>query len=57
MADVIPFRTKSEPPSSSKCSTSSRCSQKLTCPACDYVACSTMELHTHIAKTHPPVER
>ena len=51
MADLIPFRTKSE---SSKDSSSARCSEKLPCPACNYVACSSADLHAHVTQVHLP---
>ena len=52
MAELIPFPSKSELPS--KCSSSGRCSEKLPCPACSYVACSSGELHAHVAQMHAP---
>lgn len=54
MADVLPFRRKSAPPS--KCSFSG-CSSKLTCPACAFKACSSDELHAHVAEMHPALAK
>lgn len=51
MAELLPFRPRSTPPS--KCS-SIRCGEKLICPSCGFVACSSSELHTHVAEMHPP---
>lgn len=51
MAELIPFPPKSAAPS--KCSTFSRCSDKLICPSCQYVACSSSELHAHVERMHP----
>ncbi len=51
MAELIPFPPKSIAPS--KCSTFSRCSDKLICPSCQYVACSSGDLHAHVERMHP----
>lgn len=51
MAVPIPFRSKSE--SSSQCRFV-HVIEGLTCPACEYEACSTADLHTHVQHKHAP---
>lgn len=50
MADILPFRSKAKPPSN--CGTRNSC-RKFKCPRCNYVACSTDELHAHLEHMHP----
>ncbi len=53
MAELIPFPTKPAP----KCGTSPHCTGKLACPECDYVACSSADLHVHVEQKHPVTPR
>jgi hypothetical protein len=50
MAVLIPFRSKSEPSQSPFV----RVIEWLTCPACEYEAYSTADLHTHVQHKHAP---
>ena len=54
MAVLIPFRSKPEPPLKSG---SVRVIEGLTCPACEYEACSSADLHTHVQHKHSPTRR
>jgi len=52
MADLISFPSKSNK-QSSQCR-SIRVIEGLACPACEYEACSTADLHTHVQDKHAP---
>jgi hypothetical protein len=51
MAVLIPFRSKSEPSSQRHFV---RVIEGLSCPACEYEACSTADLHAHVKHKHAP---